>query len=508
MAKETYSEVQNLDKKGIIKKALLVCVVIAVVVVAFYVINTIRSKPEEEVEVETITPSMVPSTIKYYDPSQEKTYDTGADYIVLTDGSQRIRIDSSGSVYKVSETGQNIGSVTEEEKQAALKQAATIMQSDGQVSLALAGLDTQTTQKTEATETETKKMTNDEALRALLDEQGINYSDFVGQVYGMGSTLDDVYTMLWMYEDDEKVIESIMQSSVKTKEEETAKSNVSVSVEKLGSVSQTATESTTTSTTTYDYPEWMQTSDPTASMSALVESLSALSGGGTSTVTTSNTNQAEKSAWLESQKTETVGNTGKITKYDLVAGTVIPITLVTGINTDLPGDIVGLVRQDIYDTLTGTQVLIPKGSRVMASYNSSVTYGQKSVQIAWTQLITPDGYVFSLPGFQGVSQEGYSGVEGKANNHFWQILGGAVLGSIINYGTATADSVISNAASSVGNEYVANATDAVAGAALDTVNTVSSQYINNWTSLQPTITIETGTQIQMLVNQTVNFKKN
>jgi type IV secretory pathway VirB10-like protein len=503
MAKETYSEVQNLDKKGIIKKIILIILVLGLAVGALCVIKTIRNKPVEVEETETVTPAMVPSAIKYYDPSQEKTYDTGADYIVLTDGSQRIRIDSSGNVYKVSETGQNIGSVTEEEKNAALKQAASIMQIDSQASLALAGLDATTTENKNTVEVEEKSMTNDEALRALLEEKGINYSDFVGQVYGMGSTLDDVYTMLWMYEDDDKVIDAIMQSETQT--EEPVKKPVSVTVEKLGDTTTTETVSSTESS--YEYPEWMQESDPTASMSALVETLSALSGSGTST-TTSNTNQAEKSAWLESQKSETVGNTGKITKYDLVAGTVIPITLVTGINTDLPGDIVGLVRQDIYDTLTGSEVLIPKGSRVMASYNSSVTYGQKSVQIAWTQLITPDGYIFTLPGFQGVTQEGYSGVSGKVNNHFWQVLGGAVLGSIINYGTGTAEGIISGAASSVGNEYIANATDAVAGTALETVQSVGTQYANKWANVQPTITIETGTQIQMLVNQTVNFKKN
>ena len=508
MAKETYSEVQNLDKKGIIKKIILVAVILVVVVVVLYVVQTVRNKPKEEAVVETAAPSMVPSTIKYYDPSKEKTYDTGADYIVLTDGSQRIKVDSSGNVYKVSETGQNIGSVTEEEKTDALKQVATIIASDKQASMALDGLDTSVAEEP-VTETPKTATTNEEKLIALLNEKGIDFNDFVTQVYGMGSSLNDVYTMLWMYEDDSKVIDAIMEkAATQTKEEETVKSTVSVSVEKLGGSTTDAAETASSSSSAYDYPEWMQEVDTTASMTALVESLSALTGGGTTSTTATSADKAAKGEWLENQQSSEAGYSGKITKYDLVAGTVIPITLVTGINTDLPGDIVGLVRQDIYDTLTGSQVLIPKGSRVMASYNSSVSYGQKSIQIAWTQLITPDGYVFSLPGFQGISQEGFAGVEGKANNHFWQILGGAVLGSIINYGTGTANEVVNNAASSIGNEYLSNASSAVAGAALDTVQSVGQQYVSNWTSMQPTITIETGTQIQMLVNQTVNFKRN
>lgn len=503
MAKGTYSEVQSLDKKSIIKKIVLVIVVLVALVIALYVIRGLRNKPQEVETVETAAPSMVPSTIKYYDPSKEKTYDTGADYIVLTDGSFRIKVDSSGNVYKVSETGQNIGSVTAEEKEAALKQVATIMQTDGQASLALAGLESRLPQEEE--EATPKTMTNEEALKALLEEKGINYNDFLDQVYGMGSTLNDVYTMLWMYEDDGKVIDAIMQGS--KKEEETPKSGVSVTVEKLGGT-ETTTTTTTDTSSTYDYPSWMQTSDPTSSMNALVETLSALSGGSSSTTTWDSANkQAEKSSWLESQKSADAGYSGKITKYDLVAGTVIPITLVTGINTDLPGDVVGLVRQDIYDTLTGTEVLIPKGSRVMASYNSSVTFGQTSVQIAWTQLITPEGYVYTLPGFQGVTQEGYAGVAGKVNNHFWQILGGAVLGSIINYSTSAANNAVNNAASTIGNEYITTGTEAVAGTTLDTVANFGTQYTSKWANMQPTITIKTGTQIQMLVNQTVNFKK-
>lgn len=505
MAKGTYSEVQSLDKKSIIKKIVLVILVLVALVVALYVIRGLRNKPQEVETVETVTPSMVPSTIKYYDPSQEKIYDTGADYIVLTDGSSRIKVDSSGNVYKVSETGQNIGSVTDEEKEAALKQVASIMQTDGQASLALAGLESRLPQ--EEQEAEPKEMTNEEALKALLEEKGINYSDFLSQVYGMGSTLNDVYTMLWMYEDDGKVIDAIMQSEKKA-QEETTKSGVSVTVEKLGGTETATTSATTDTSSTYDYPSWMQTSDPTSSMNALVETLSALSGGSSSTTTWDSANkQAEKSSWLDSQKSSDAGYSGKITKYDLVAGTVIPITLVTGINTDLPGDVIGLVRQDIYDTLTGTEVLIPKGSRVMASYNSSVTFGQKSVQIAWTQLITPEGYVYTLPGFQGVTQEGYSGVEGKVNNHFWQILGGAVLGSIINYSTNAANNAVNNAASTIGNEYITTGTEAVAGTTLDTVASFGTQYTSKWANMQPTITITTGTQIQMLVNQTVSFKK-
>lgn len=505
MAKGTYSEVQRLDKGGLLKKAMIIGAVFVVLLAAVLIFRAVRSKPKAETMPEAVTTPMVPSTIKYYDPSQEKTYDTGADYIVLTDGSTRIRVDSAGNVSYVSETGQVTGSVQGDERAQALEQALSVMKTDGQASMALAGLEDRLP-KDEPTPAETKELTNDEALRALLDEMAIPYEDFVGQVYGLGSTLGDVYTMLWMYDDDEGVIESIMQASAK-QEDESPKS-VSVTVEKLGGT-EAPTSITDTGSSSYEYPSWMQESDPTDSLNAMVETLSALSGSsGTSSSSWENANrQSEKSSWLEGQRTEDAGYKGKVTKYDLVAGTVIPITLVTGINTDLPGDVVGLVRQDVYDTLTGSVVLIPKGSRVMASYNSSVTFGQKSIQVAWTQLITPDGYVYTLPGFQGVSQEGYSGVEGKVNNHFWAILGGAVLGSIINYGANTIGSTVDNAAQTIGNEYISGAAGALTDSALDTTANFGMQYTSRWANMQPTIKVRTGAQIQMLVNQTVNFKR-
>lgn len=503
MAKGTFSEVQSLDKGKIVKKVVIVAIVLVALVVAVFVIKQLMQEEEVEEVKQTVTTPMVPSTIKYYDPTQEKTYDTGADYIILSSGGQNIKVDSQGNVSYVSSTGQTVSTkVSDEEKDAAISQAYTIMQTDEQAKLALAGLESRLPEEEE--EAAPKEMTQSELLNTLLDDMEISYSDFLNQVYSTGATIDDVYTMLWMYDNDEAVIKSIMDQETKTEETEEKKS-MSVSIEKLGG---TETTTVTTEDDGYEYPEWMQSSSDsiTDSMTALVNSLSSMSGTTTATATT--TAEAKKN-WLDAQQSSTTeaGYSGKITKWDLVAGTVIPITLVTGINTDLPGDVIGLVRQDIYDTLTGTNVLIPKGSRVMATYNNSVSFGQTSVQIAWTQLITPDGYVYTLPSFQGVSADGYAGVKGKTNNHFWKILGGSLLGSIINYGTNASEAAITSAADSVGNSYVSEAASVVGGTTLDTLSSFGTQYASQWASLQPTITIKTGAQIQMLVNDTVSFER-
>lgn len=514
MAKSTYSDMQTLNKGRLVKFIVLGIVVIVVMVIVLVLIRKGNQKPEVVETPEIVTTQMVPSTIRYYDPGQEKTFDTGVDYIILTDGSQRVKVDSAGNVSYVTETGQTVGTLSGEAKQDWISQAVTIMQTDQQAAMALAGLQNVLPKEEETTVSEPQ--TSEAALKALLQEMGISYDDFLGQVYGIGSTLGDVYTMLWMYEDDQSVINSIMKAAVPSKEEETPK-GVSVTVEKLGgNTSQTIETSAVVEKTEDNYPAWMQETDPTATMSAVINSLSGLSGGGSSgsaTTASSDTiwgktnQQSEKNNWLEAQSSGDVGYSSKLTKWDLAPGTVIPITLYTGLNTDLPGNVIGIVRTNVYDTLTGKNLLIPKGSRVFSSYNSSVSFGQKSVQIAWTQLITPDGLIYNLPGFQGVTQDGFTGVDGKVNNHFWAILGGAVLGSIVNYSATAASQAAADATSAVGSEIVSGYASNVAGSTLDTTADYIGQYTSMWMSLQPTITIKPGTQMQMLVNQVMSFKR-
>ena len=100
-------------------------------------------------------------------------------------------------------------------------------------------------------------------------------------------------------------------------------------------------------------------------------------------------------------------------------GSIIPGVLIT---ESIPtfGDIQARVTENIYDSLTGKKLLIPQGSVLIASYNSSVSFAQKRVQIAWNTLIRPDGYQLSLGNMNGVDAEGYSGTQGKVDEHLFQ----------------------------------------------------------------------------------------
>ena len=192
-------------------------------------------------------------------------------------------------------------------------------------------------------------------------------------------------------------------------------------------------------------------------------------------------------------------NTGfeYMTTNDIAPGTVISMILRTGLNTDLPGQIMAEVTQNVYDSLTGTVLLIPKGTRLVASYSSSVTFGQQRVLIAWTQLIRPDGLILNLPGLPGIDAQGYTGYSDQVNNHIWSLLGGTALASLISL----AENEVASQAELVG-DTIAEAM----GIASDNVSSTAEKYIDRLIDRQPTITIRPGRSIKLLVTQKLTLE--
>jgi type IV secretory pathway VirB10-like protein len=115
-----------------------------------------------------------------------------------------------------------------------------------------------------------------------------------------------------------------------------------------------------------------------------------------------------------------------LSEYHLSAGTVIVGVLLTGINSDLPGQILGQVSQNVYDSATGKHLLIPQGEKVVGEYDSRVVYRQERVLIVWTRIIFPDASSISLEAMPGVDMSGYAGLCDKVNNHYLKLLTGVV----------------------------------------------------------------------------------
>ena len=119
------------------------------------------------------------------------------------------------------------------------------------------------------------------------------------------------------------------------------------------------------------------------------------------------------------------------TRYELRAGFVVPATMISGINSGLPGQVIGQVSQNVYDTPTGKYLLIPQGSRLVGAYSSDVVYGQERVLVAWQRIVFPDGKAMDIGAMPGADSAGYAGFHDKVNNHYLRTFGSALLMSAI-----------------------------------------------------------------------------
>ncbi len=182
--------------------------------------------------------------------------------------------------------------------------------------------------------------------------------------------------------------------------------------------------------------------------------------------------------------------------YEIQAGTVIPGALVTGINSDLPGQIIGTVTQNVFDSVTGKYLLIPQGSRLLGRYSSVVGNGENRVLVAWQRLILPNGDSIVLDAMPGTNQEGQSGLHDRVNYHFAKLAQAAALSTAIAYG----GNLAINPNSTSTNQDVVGNTIAQEG------SQIGQKIIDRQLNVQPTITIRPGWPFRVLVNEDMILK--
>jgi type IV secretory pathway VirB10-like protein len=176
--------------------------------------------------------------------------------------------------------------------------------------------------------------------------------------------------------------------------------------------------------------------------------------------------------------------------YEVKAGSYIPAALITGINSDLPGSVNAQVTDNVYDTVTGNYLLIPQGSKLVGEYNSSLTFGQKRVQVVWNRIIFPDGQSLDLEKMQGVDISGFSGFHDKVDNHYLRIYGNAVLLSLMGAGY------------DILNQKAEQSTDpreTVAAAVGQKLADVSGGTLQKNMDVQPTLIIDQGYKFKVIV---------
>lgn len=194
-------------------------------------------------------------------------------------------------------------------------------------------------------------------------------------------------------------------------------------------------------------------------------------------------NNAKKNSFYNSYQEET-----PLSKYEVMAGTFIPATLITGINSDLPSNSVAVVRENVYDSVTGNYLLIPKGTKIIGKYDSGVSFGQDRLLIVWQRLIYPNGKYIGLDNMGGVDLSGYAGFNGKVNNHFFKLLQAVVLSSAMGAGSAI---VSDNGA----DDWRTEAGKGAGNVILDFGNKMGEKILNR----QPTIEIKQGYRFNIMV---------
>ena len=204
--------------------------------------------------------------------------------------------------------------------------------------------------------------------------------------------------------------------------------------------------------------------------------------------------QDQKEAFLKGGSTET-RNSGNLkmpsSSYQVMAGTVIAGALVTGIKSDLPGDVIATVTEPVYDSATGKFLLIPQGSRILGKYNSQVSYGQSRVQVVWNRVILPDTSSLTLDNLVGTDPAGYSGLEDGVDYHWSRIVAGAALTTLLGVGAELA----APENRQDGNRIVIAGRDS----AQDSINQVGQEMTRRNMNVQPTLTARPGLPVRVIV---------
>ena len=180
--------------------------------------------------------------------------------------------------------------------------------------------------------------------------------------------------------------------------------------------------------------------------------------------------------------------------YILQAGAVIPAALITGIRSDLPGQITAQVTENVYDSPTGSLLLIPQGTRIIGQYDDGVTFGQRRVLLVWNRLILPGGRSIVLERLPGADASGYAGLEDGVDYHWWDLMRAAGLSTLL----------------AVGAELASSDEDrlirAIRDGAQDTVNQAGQQIVQRQLQVAPTLTIRPGFPVRIIVTRDLVFE--
>ncbi len=214
---------------------------------------------------------------------------------------------------------------------------------------------------------------------------------------------------------------------------------------------------------------------------------------------TAQDDQRKKLSFLKTAPTGKTRNSHSLQKprspFTLMAGTIIAASLLTGLNSDLPGQVIAHITEPVYDTVTGRYLLIPQGSKLIGTYDSRIAYAQTRALVAWQRIILPNGTSVVIDNLPATDPAGYSGLNDTVDNHIGQLLRGVALATVLNVGTELTFG---------GNENELVA--ALRQASQNSVQRAGDRIIQKKLDVQPTLKIRPGWPLRILVAKDIIMK--
>ncbi len=178
-----------------------------------------------------------------------------------------------------------------------------------------------------------------------------------------------------------------------------------------------------------------------------------------------------------------------VSPYQVMAGTIIPASLVTGLDSDLPGQVIAQVTENVYDTPTGKYLLLPQGTRLLGRYDSDIDDGQSRALVVWNRLIRPDGSSLVIENLPGVDLSGQAGLRDKVDRHTGSLFKAAILSSVLSI------------AAELGTDEEDELAEAIRSGGQRTVNQTGQRVVTRAISRKPTLKVRPGWRLGVIVNR-------
>lgn len=225
------------------------------------------------------------------------------------------------------------------------------------------------------------------------------------------------------------------------------------------------------------------------------ESTRALSGD-TDLLGGDTSDQARKHAFLKAEPEAQIYNPHALqmpaSPYQLMAGTVIAASLVTGLNSDLPGFVIAHITENVYDSVSGKYLLIPQGARLVGKYDNIVAFGQERALLVWQRIILPDGSSVVIDNLPATDTGGYAGLADEVDLHTWKLLKGVALATVLGFGSELAF-----------NSSDSDLVRALQSSTQSTANRAGQRLVERQLNVQPTITVRPGWPLRVIVHKDI-----